>query len=74
MITLHHSPVESDPERMGGTLCFRGTRVAAQTLVDYLNDGYTVDEFLDFFDSVRREDAIEFMRLLNNESQTGSVR
>ena len=48
---------------MGGTLVFRGTRVAAQTLLDYLGDGYSLDEFLDQFPSVRREDAVEFLRL-----------
>lgn len=63
MITLAHSPVHSDPERMGGTLVFTGTRVAAQTLLDYLHDGYDLDEFLEEFPTVTRADAEEFMRL-----------
>jgi uncharacterized protein (DUF433 family) len=49
---------------MGGTLVFRGTRVPAQTLLDYLNDGYTLDEFIEMFPSVDREDAAEFLRLV----------
>ncbi len=53
---------------MGGTLVFRGTRVPAQTLLDYLNDGYSLDQFLEFFPSVQRDDAEEFLRLLKDNS------
>ena len=63
MFTLDHSPVHSDPALMGGTLVFRGTRVPVQTMLDYRQDGYSLEEFLDFFPSVRREDAEEFLRL-----------
>ena len=63
MLTLDHSPVHSDPELMGGTLVFRGTRVPVQTMLDYRRDGYSLEEFLDFFPSVRLEDAEEFLRL-----------
>ena len=52
---------------MGGTLVFRATRVPAQTLLDYLQDGYSVDEFLEMFPSVEREDAVEFLRLARDE-------
>ncbi|MEI8089674.1 MAG: DUF433 domain-containing protein [Opitutaceae bacterium] len=64
MVTLDYSPVSSTPEVLGGTLVFRGTRVPAQTLLDYLNDGFDVNQFLEFFPSVRREDAEEFLKLL----------
>jgi uncharacterized protein (DUF433 family) len=63
VLTLDHSPVHSDPELMGGTLVFRGTRVSAQTLLDYLDDGYSMDEFLAMFPSVQRNDAKEFLLL-----------
>ena len=63
MLTLNHSPVHSDPALMGGVLVFRATRVPVQTLLDYRQDGYSLDEFLDFFPSVQREDADEFLRL-----------
>ncbi len=63
VITIEHSPVCSDPELMGGTLVFRQTRVPAQTLLDYLSDGFTLEEFLDMFPSVAREDAVEFLQL-----------
>jgi len=68
VLTLDHSPVHSDPELMGGTLVFRGTRVPAQTLLDYLDDGYSLEEFLDLFPSVQREDAVEFLRLARDPS------
>lgn len=63
VLTLHHSPVHSDPELMGGTLVFRGTRVPAQTLLDYLDDGYSLAEFIEMFPSVHRDDAEEFLQL-----------
>ncbi len=53
---------------MGGTLVFRGSRVPAQTLLDYIDDGYTIDEFLAMFPSVDRGDAEEFLRLARDES------
>lgn len=63
MLTLTRSPVRSDPSVMGGTLVFRASRVPAQTLLDYLDDGYTLDEFLEMFPSVDRADGVEFLRL-----------
>jgi uncharacterized protein (DUF433 family) len=67
MVKLQRSPVRSDPSVMGGTLVFRASRVPAQTLLDYLDDGYTIDEFLEMFPSVDREDAAEFLRLARGE-------
>ena len=68
MITLTRSPVQSDPSVMGGTLVFHASRVPAQSLLDYLDDGYTLDEFLEMFPSVDRRDALEFLRLARGES------
>lgn len=67
MITLSRSPVSSDPELMGGTLVFRGTRVPAQTLLDYLQDGFSLEGFLEQFPSVERPDAEEFLRLARDQ-------
>ena len=64
MVVLDHSPVQSNPALMGGTLVFRGTRVPVQTMLDYRQDGYSMDEFLEFFPSVRRQDAEDFLRLV----------
>jgi uncharacterized protein (DUF433 family) len=55
----HRMPVvHSDPEIMGGTPVFVGTRVPLRNLIDYLEGGHTLDEFLDHFPSVSREQAI----------------
>jgi uncharacterized protein (DUF433 family) len=48
-----------DPEVLGGTPVFRGTRVPFQILLDYLEGGQTLDDFLDDFPSVTREAAID---------------
>lgn len=69
MLTLEHSPVASSPEILGGTLVFRDTRVPVQTLLDYLQDGFSVKQFLEYFPSVRREDALEFMRLVRDKAR-----
>ncbi len=63
MVTLERSPVSSSPQVLGGTLVFRGTRVPVQTLLDYLDDGSSLDEFLEYFPSVRREDARDLLTL-----------
>ena len=51
----------SDPEIMGGTPVFTGTRVPVQNLVDYLEGGETIDEFLTGFPTVKREQVIAFI-------------
>lgn len=52
------SVVHVDPEIMGGTPVFVGTRVPFRTLIDYIQGGHSLDEFLDDFPSVRREQAV----------------
>lgn len=49
--------VHSDPEILGGTPVFAGTRVPLENLIDYLAGGDSLDEFLRQFPSVRREQA-----------------
>jgi uncharacterized protein (DUF433 family) len=58
--------VHSDPEIMGGTPVFRGTRVPVQTLLDYLEAGHSLTEFLDDFPSVTREQAIAVLEHAKN--------
>jgi uncharacterized protein (DUF433 family) len=50
--------IARDPEVLGGTPVFRGTRVPFQALLDYLEGGQTLIEFLDDFPTVTRETAI----------------
>ncbi len=53
------SIIVRDPEILGGIPCFRGTRVPFQNLLDYLEAGDTLNEFLEQFPTVTREMAIE---------------
>ena len=53
--------VSRDPQVMGGTPVFSGTRVPVQTLLDYLEAGETIDEFIAGFPSVTRDQVIEFL-------------
>jgi uncharacterized protein (DUF433 family) len=54
--------IVSDPEVMGGTPVLAGTRVPFQTLLDYLESGAPLEEFLDDFPSVSRELAVAALR------------
>ena len=51
----------SAPNIMGGTPVFAGTRVPVQTLIEYLEAGETIDDFLDGFPSVHRDQVIAFL-------------
>lgn len=55
--------VHSDPDILGGTPVFVGTRVPVKTLLDYLEAGDLLDEFLDHFPSVSRKQAITALEL-----------
>jgi uncharacterized protein (DUF433 family) len=56
------SVVSVSKEIMGGTPVFTGTRVPIQTLIDYLKAGDTIDDFLDGFPTVSREQVVEFLQ------------
>lgn len=56
-------PIHSDPDILGGTPVFVGTRVPVQTLLDYLEAGDPLDEFLEDFPSVSREQAVAVLEL-----------
>ncbi|TAG90268.1 MAG: DUF433 domain-containing protein [Oscillatoriales cyanobacterium] len=62
--TIFHS----DPDILGGTPVFIGTRVPIKTLFDYLEAGDSVDEFLDHFPSIRCEQAISAIESRNYDS------
>ncbi|MEO6434373.1 MAG: DUF433 domain-containing protein [Tepidisphaeraceae bacterium] len=58
-MTTQATPIiHSDPKIMGGTPVFVGTRVPFQTLIDYIEGGDTIDEFLDDFPTMAREQVI----------------
>ena len=58
MATVSDSVIVQDPEIHSGEPVFRGTRVPFQTLLDYLEGGETLDEFLEQYPGVSRENAI----------------
>jgi uncharacterized protein (DUF433 family) len=64
--------VHSDPDILGGTPVFVGTRVPAQSLFDYLEGGDTLDEFLRQFPSVRRDQAIAALALARDSVLTSA--
>ena len=60
-------PITIDPEIMSGTPVFEGTRVPVEALIDNLAAGVSLDEFLDNFPTVTREQALAVM---NSPSET----
>ena len=64
--------VHSDPEILGGTPVFVGTRVPVQSLFDYIEGGDTLDEFLHQFPSVKREQAIAALDLARDTLLTSA--
>jgi len=59
--------VSVDPDIMHGTPCFTGTRVPIQTLVDYIEEGDTLNSFLKDFSTVKRSQAIQFLELAKQQ-------
>jgi uncharacterized protein (DUF433 family) len=59
IMAASNSVIAIDPEILGGTPVFRGTRVPFQSLLDYLEGGQTLNDFLDDFPTVTREVAIQ---------------
>lgn len=59
---MNISVISSSKEIMGGTPVFTGTRVPTQTLIDYLSAGDSIDDFLDGFPTVGREQVVEFLQ------------
>ncbi len=62
-MTIPSPLISSNPKIMSGSVVFAGTRVLVQTLIDYLEEGGTLDEFLEDFPTVSREHAIAVLEL-----------
>ena len=71
MATLD-SVVQTDPEILGGTPVFRGTRVPVKNLLDYLAAGDSLDQFLDDFPTVKREQAVAALELARDLLTSGA--
>lgn len=62
-MAVEHKVVHSNPNILGGTPVFVGTRVPMQNLIDYLEAGDSIDDFLHSFPSVTRDQAIAALEL-----------
>jgi uncharacterized protein (DUF433 family) len=60
-------PIEVDQEIMSGAPVVRGTRVPVQSLFEYLEDNMSLDKFLEYFPTVRREDAVAVLEHRKSE-------
>ena len=63
---MSESVVKIDPEIMSGAPCFAGTRVPIQNLIDYLEGGESIEDFLEGFPTVSREQVIAFLEEAKN--------
>jgi uncharacterized protein (DUF433 family) len=68
----HPRVIHSDPEILGGTPVFVGTRVPFRNLIDYLERGHSLDEFLDEFPSVSREQAVAALEAAHEAVSAGA--
>ena len=60
---MENQLIVRDPEILSGIPVFKGTRVPAKNLVDYLEAGDSLEEFLDDFPTVQKEKVVEFLNL-----------
>jgi len=58
---MNNRIISSSPDVMGGTAVFAGTRVPVQTFIDYIKGGESIDDFLEGFPTVSREQVIAFL-------------
>jgi len=70
---MNYGAVSIDQEVMGGTPVFVGTRVPVQTLFDYIEGGETLEEFLDDFPSVLKENAIQVLEMAKKTITSPSI-
>ncbi len=70
---MNYGPINIDPETMGGTPVFTGTRVPVQALFDYIESGETLDEFLENFPSVNREFTIQVLKMAGKSITTEKI-
>lgn len=60
--------IKSDPQVMHGTPCFVGTRVPVQTLFDWLEEGHSIDYFLEQFPTVKRTQVLAVLESAKRQS------
>jgi uncharacterized protein (DUF433 family) len=70
---MTYGAINVDPETMGGTPVFIGTRVPIQTLFDYMEGGDDLNEFLDDYPSVSKEAAIQVLEMAKKSLTTEKI-
>ncbi|HKP73552.1 MAG TPA: DUF433 domain-containing protein [Pyrinomonadaceae bacterium] len=63
---MNRQLITSSPDVMGGVPVFAGTRVPVQTLLDYIKGGDSIDDFLEGFPTVTREQVIAFLEEIDS--------
>lgn len=71
--TIETKIISRSPDVMSGAAVFAGTRVPVQSLLDYLAGGHSLDEFLDDFPTVTREQVIELLHELSHSFEAASL-
>ena len=70
---MNEKVINIDPEILGGTPVFNGTRVPIKNLFDYLEAGDSIEEFINDFEAVKKEQVVKLLelsqRLLNSSSE-----
>lgn len=56
-----------NPQRMSGAPCFRGTRLPVQSLIDFLEGGETIDQFLQLYPSITRQQVLTVLDFANDQ-------
>lgn len=70
---MNYGAINIDPETMGGTPVFTGTRVPIQYLFDYIETGETLDEFLENFPTVAKEHAVQVLQMAKRTLTTEKI-
>jgi uncharacterized protein (DUF433 family) len=73
MESLPSPLITASPERLGGTPVFTGTRVPVQTLIEYLEAGHPLDQFLEEFPAVSRAHAVAVLELAKRALVTSAA-
>ena len=66
--------ININPEILGGTPVFRGTRVPIETLFDHLESGITIDAFLDDYPTVSKEQVVQVLELVGQLFATKKIK
>lgn len=70
---MNYGAINIDPETMGGTPVFTGTRVPIQALFDYIKTGETLDEFLENFPTVKKEYVLQVLEMAGKTLTTEKI-